>query len=513
MKAVFQRTLRLFAGYGAGYARVNQLGLRLLGLVYFIAFASYAVQADGLVGTRGVLPFAEWLAQIRPMVEQAGYHHVPTVLWLAPTDAMLHACLWAGLLLAALLMAGLLPLPSLIGLWVLYLSVVTVGRVFWGFQWDNLLLEAGLLGILAAPWRWRMRWCAPDAPPRVAIFLFHWLVFRLMFLSGYVKLASRDEAWWNLTALTYHYWTQPLPIWTAWFANLLPLWFQKFSCLVMFAIELACPFLIWFGARARAFAAAAFIVLMALIAGTGNYTFFNLLTAVLSLWLIRDSIWREALSFAAARLPRLRMPAVARAPAPEGRFRRFARHGWILAPAVVIFIVSIGFFMATLRVPVSWPDWVGRLAQATAPFRSINSYGLFAVMTKTRPEIVIEGSWDGQRWVPYEFRWKPGDISLRPRLVAPHQPRLDWQMWFAALGNRQGNPWLIHLMIRLLQGEQAVLDLLAYNPFEQRPPVVVRAVRYEYRFSTRAERREFGVWWMREFKDLYCPPIQFNQSP
>lgn len=514
MKAAFQRLLRSVARYGTGYARVNQLGLRLLGLVYFIAFASYTVQADGLIGGRGVLPFAEWLSALRPQVEQAGYHHVPTLLWLNPTDEALHACLWAGMALGILLTAGVLPLPCLIGLWVLYLSVVTVGRVFWSFQWDNLLLEAGFVGILAAPWRLCMRWRAPDDPPRLSVFLFHWLVFRLMFLSGYVKLASGDESWRNLTALTYHYWTQPLPIWTAWFVNLLPTWIHKFSCFVMFVIELGCPFLIWLGGRARAFAAVSFIALMVLIAATGNYTFFNLLTATLALWLVRDSVWREGLALAGPRVSRALAQLLAIAPlSSEPRLRRIARHAWIVAPAIPILIVSTAYFVTALRIQVPWPGWVGRMAQIADPFRSINNYGLFAVMTKSRPEIILEGSWDGQRWYAYEFRWKPGDISMRPRLVAPHQPRLDWQMWFAALGNRQGNPWLVHLMIRLLQNEPAVLKLLAYNPFEQRPPAMVRAVRYEYRFSTRAERAAHGVWWMRDVKDLYCPPIQFSQSP
>ena len=522
MKARVQQALRSISGYGTGYARANQLGLRALGVGYFAAFVSYLVQAQGLIGAKGVLPFAEWMQMIRPQVEAAGYRHVPTLLWVWPTDAGLHAALWAGVLFSVLLAAGIAPLLSAAALWALYLSVTVVGRVFWGFQWDNLLLEAGLLAILASPWRWRMRWRAPDEPSRLAVILFHWLVFRLMFLSGFVKLASRDAAWWDLTALTYHYWTQPLPIWTAWYANLLPVWAHKLCCLAMFGIELGLPFLIFLGGRARAFAAAGFVGLMLLIAATGNYTFFNLLTAVLCLWLVRDERWAALRAFVAARMPSAVAAHVGRGrgdvrpdvAAPSvGGYRALVSRLWVWAPGLVIALLSLALFLGALRLPVRWPSAVGRLADAAAPFRSVNTYGLFAVMTTSRSEIVLEGTWDGQRWFEYEFRWKPGDISLRPRLVAPHQPRLDWQMWFAALGTREGNPWLLNLMARLLHNEADALALLAFNPFEQKPPYQVRAVRYTYRFTTRAERAAMGTWWVREFKDLYCPPIQLIPAP
>lgn len=497
------------AGYGTDCARANQLGLRALGAVYFIAFVSYLVQADGLIGAKGILPFAEWLQTIRPQVAEAGFRYVPTLLWLWPTDAGLHAALWAGIVFSVLLIAGFVPVFSTAALWALYLSVTVVGRVFWNFQWDNLLLEAGLLAVLAAPWRWRMRWHAPDEPSRLAVFLFHFLLFKLMFMSGWVKLASHDAAWRKLTALTYHYWTQPLPIWTAWYANQLPLWFQKFSCFAMFGIELILPFLIWLGGRARLIAACGFVLLMTLIAATGNYTFFNLLTAVLCIWLVRDPSWNFIFAAVASRLRRFGARDATPVVRPAVRFSR----AWVWAPGLVIALVSATIMLATFRVPVRWPRGVGRIVSAAAPFRSINGYGLFAVMTKSRPEIVLEGTWDGQRWFPYEFRWKPGDVSERPHLVAPYQPRLDWQMWFAALGSKEGNPWLLNLMVRLMQNEPTVLNLMAYNPFEQCPPAQIRAMRYEYRFTTRAEREETGAWWVSESKDLYCPPFRINPSP
>ena len=508
-----QRIVCWLEGYGAGYARANQLGLRALGLVYFIAFASFAVQADGLVGAHGILPFADWLGAIRPQVKAAGYHSVPTLLWLWPSDAALHICLWAGMLCAALLMAGFVPLLCAILLWALYLSVSIAGQVFWSFQWDILLLEAGLLAILAAPWRLRMRWRQPDEPPRVAVFLFHLLVFKLIFLSGWVKLASKDPVWANLTALTYHYWTQPLPIWTAWFASKLPVWFQRFCCFVMFGIELALPFAIWLGARLRAGAAVGIVLLMALIAATGNYTYFNLLTAVLCIWLVPDSLWNAGAGFlqrAAPRFVRARLPApvapTLRAAAPHAR-------AIVWLPGAMIAMGSVVILCGALRIAVPWPVPVGRFMEAVAPLRSINGYGLFAAMTTSRPELIIEGSWDGERWFEYEFRWKPGDVSARPRLVAPHQPRLDWQMWFAALGGPPGPPWLHRFVYRLLLNEPAVLDLLAFNPFEQKPPRFIRVTRYQYRFASRLEREENSLWWTRTHRDIFLPPTELNVHP
>ncbi|MBW7907437.1 MAG: lipase maturation factor family protein [Kiritimatiellae bacterium] len=502
---MISRWVNSIRGYGTGYAWANQLGLRALGVVYFIAFTSYLVQADGLIGVNGVLPFAEWLAAIRPRVEILGFHHMPTLLWLWPNDAGLHTALWIGIVCSVLLVLGFAPLFSTSALWALYLSVTLVGRTFFSFQWDSLLTEAGLLAILASPWRWRMRWRAPDAPSRVAVFLFHFLAFKLMFLSGWAKLASGDPTWRDLTALTYHYWTQPLPLSSAWYAHLLPLWFQKLSCLLMLVVELVFPFLIALGARLRTVAAVGFIALMALIAATGNFAFFNLLTATLCFWLIRDTAWASFFSFCGFR----RLARLSEAGAPVRAPVRFSR-AWVWAPGLAIAMLSLVY---TLRFPIPWPRFVERAVVAVAPFRSVNGYGLFATMTKTRPEIIIEGSWDGQKWFPYEFRWKPGDPLARPRWVAPHQPRLDWQMWFAALGTKESNPWVLNLMVRLLQNEPTVLELLLYNPFEQRPPVHIRAVRYEYRFSTPAEREATGAWWVGTVKDLYCPPFQLHATP
>src|SRR6185369_14085981 len=253
-----------------------------------------------------------------------------------------------------------------------------------------------------------------------------WLLFRLMFSSGFVKLASGDPTWRNLTALTFHYWTQPLPPWTAWFVAQSPVAFHKFACFVMFAIELGAPFLIVAPRRLRLIACGAMAGLQILIAATGNYAFFNLLSLALCVLLVDDASFPRTLRQRAAADPR----------ASRGRWPVL-----ILAPVLgLVLLVSVMLFAGTLRLRVPWPAPAVSLARATLPFSAVGTYGLFMVMTTSRPEIVVEGSEDGVSWLAYEFRWKPGDPMRRPRFVAPHQPRLDWQMWFAALGTFEENP-------------------------------------------------------------------------
>lgn len=476
------------------FALAQHIGLRALGLVYLVAFVSFWVQAEGLIGTRGILPFAAWLEGIRPQVALLGYDRLPTLLWWWPDDTGLHVLCAAGTVCALALMAGLLPALTTWLLWAFYLSLTIVGQTFMGFQWENLLLEGGLLAALAAPWRRRLRWKHDPAPPRFAVFLLHALVFKLMFLSGWVKLASRDTAWHDLTALTYHYWTQPIPSWTAWYAHQLPLVLHKACCLVMFIIELGLPFLIFMPRRLRHLAAAGFVGLMVLIAATGNFAYFNLLTVVLCLWLWDDRAWS-----------RRRDPPV---PSRASRWHRAV----VAVAGALILVVSASTLTQVLRWRVAWPAWVAAWQEQLAPLRSVNAYGLFAVMTKTRPELVIEGSQDGQTWQAYELPWKPGDPVRPPRFVAPHQPRLDWQLWFAALGELEGNPWVYNLLARLLEGAPEVLALMDHNPFPDRPPRYIRVVRYQYTFSRPDQRRDRGAWWQRKPQDVYSPVLQRREE-
>src|SRR5438034_1269638 len=321
------------------YLLSRWLFLRLLGVIYFIAFVSLALQITGLVGEHGILPARTFLERAHALYGGAAYRLFPTLCWLVGGgDGMLRALCWGGAVLALLVVAGVAQAPALALLWLLYLSTSVVGQTFLWFQWDALLLEAGLLAVFYAPTDLvpsRRRERAPSEPMRWVVL---WLLFRLMFLSGITKLASGDPTWRDLTALDYHFWTQPLPPG--------PVWKRR-------AVRVLVP-----------------------------------VVAVLSLLAFVREI-------------------VQTLPGARG------------------------------RAPFENP-----LLDAVAPFRSINGYGLFRVMTTERPEIVVEGSRDTMAWREYRFRWKPGDVTRRPRFVAPHQPRLDWQMWFAALDPDGARGWL-----------------------------------------------------------------------
>jgi lipase maturation factor 1 len=484
---------------------VRRVFLRSIGIIYLIAFVSLWVQIAGLIGRNGIAPAHLAMDSARRQVaaEMIGvdrYHLVPTFCWFEAGDAFLKFQCAAGTVLAALLILGVAPAPCLFLLWLIYLSLTTVGGVFLGFQWDNLLLETGLLAVFLAPLQWLPRRAANEAPPsRVTLWLLRWLLFRLMFQSGCVKLLSGDPAWRSLTALDFHYQTQPLPTWIGWYAAQFPAWAQKTSTAVMFGVELGIPFLIFFPRKPRQFACAAFVTLQALIFLTGNYCFFNLLTVALCLTLLDD----KALSHL--------LPVSRRHPPPlTGR----PQHRWpgqvTLPLAAIAVCVSLVQFTGMFRVRAPVPGPFIALYRWLEPFRSFNSYGLFAVMTTSRPEIIVEGSREGVTWKAYEFKYKPGALDRRPGFVEPHQPRLDWQMWFAALGDYRQNPWLLNFCIRLLQGSPEVLALLAQNPFPDVPPRYIRAVVFEYRFTDLATRRRTGDWWQREPKGIYLPPLSLN---
>jgi len=469
----------------------TSLFLRLVGVCYLAAFVSLWVQGDGLIGSRGILPLSRLMEAARSQLHGARWDILPTLCWIDAGDGFLHFLCGGGTVAALLVVLGFLPSVGLAICWAFYLSLCVAGQEFLQFQWDALLLETGLLAIFLAPiGLWRIG-RAVEGPKSIRILLL-WLLFRLTFSSGFVKLASHDPSWRDLTALTYHYWTQPLPPWTAWFMTHNPIAFLKFSCFVMFAVELGVPFLIPAPRRIRLFAAACMAGLQVIIAATGNYAFFNLLTIALCVLLVDD-----------ASLPHRFRDRLAAAAPSRGRWPKI-----VTAPvALAVGVMSCVIFAATLQWKVPWPGFAISLTQRAIPFRSVNHYGLFAVMTKTRPEIVLEGSDDATNWQAYEFKWKPGDVNRRPRFVAPHQPRLDWQMWFAALGSYSENPWFLDLCGRLLEGRAEVTRLLARNPFPNAPPRYLRAVVYEYRFTSAAERRATGAWWHREPQGLYLPVL------
>ena len=383
------------------YRRTRSIFLRGMGVVYLAAFWSLAVQADGLMGSHGIVPVAEFLDRAGQVLGNERYWQVPTVMWLDSSDQGLHGLCWGGVVISGLLIAGLFAGECLVLLWVAYLSLVSVGQPFLGYQWDALLLEAGLLAILLAPWGLRLDRTARGPAPG-AILLVRWLIFRLMFLSGLVKLTSGDPAWSAWQALKFHYETQPLPSWTSWYLHQLPSWFQAISIGFVFWAELVAPFLVFGPRRVRMVGFASIVLLQILIAATGNFGFFNLLTIVLCTTLVEDRDWGRKQDVPVRMRP-----------------RSWWWRGSFGLAAVVIVAVTTMEGLDRAGVMVAFPAPLEGIRGWVGPLRSMNAYGLFAVMTTERPEIVVEGSIDGEHWVPYAFRWKPGDVDRSPPIYHP----------------------------------------------------------------------------------------------
>ena len=500
---------------------MRSLFLRLLGLIYAMAFLSLWIQIEGLAGSSGILPVADFLAAVDQRLGDTAWLRLPTLCWLNASDGMLHLLCGGGAALALLPVVGIAPASVLVGLWMFYLSLVVACRDFLAFQWDILLLETGFLAIFLAPLRFGAQRLWIERPSRLVLWLLRWLLFRLVFSSGLVKILSGDSSWRQLRALDFHYETQPLPAWTSWYAHQLPEWTQAASVAAVFALELVVPFSVLGPRRLRLWGCALLVLLQVLIGVTGNYGFFNLLTLALCVLLLDDRA-----------LEKLRVSRLLRSGLKNHLRRRFSAgtggppkifsklHGllpspspwpmWVLAPLAAVILLLSGIQMChTARLSGGWMAPVAQLHAWSRSFFLVNGYGLFAVMTTSRPEIVVEGSVDGRVWKAYEFKWKAGNPRRAPAFVQPHMPRLDWQMWFAALGTYKDYPWFMSFMVRLLQGSPAVLDLLAVNPFPEQPPRYVRALIYDYRFADWAGKRE-GVWWQRRLKGTYCPPISLR---
>ena len=479
------------AGGAPCFALSRDLFLRLLGLVYLLAFASLAPQILGLVGADGLLPAAAYLDRVHELRGAAAYLEQPTLLWLWPGDGFLVGACWLGMALSAAAMAGLAPRAVFAALWACYLGLTVAGQEFLLFQWDRLLLEAGLLAVLYSPAGRRVPLGTGPEPGAAARWLVWGLAFKLTFLSGVTKLLSGDPTWRGLTALEHHYHTQPLPTWVGWYFHNAPDWFGVLSVGVMFFIEVAVAFLILAPVRFRRTRMAGcglLCLLQILIAATGNYGFFNLLAIVLYLSLLDDGAVASMLRLGESPAGR---PEHARRPAPA--WRRWAR----AAATVLLAALSALTLMREVRRPAPMPAWAGALLDRAEPFRSVSGYGLFRVMTTERFEIVVEGSADGSTWLEYPFKWKPGDPTRAPGFVQPHMPRLDWQMWFAALDPRGNAHWLLPLAERLLENDPVALDLLDGTPFPEAPPRFVRLMMYRYRFTTREDDAE-SAWWERE---------------
>ena len=495
--------------------------LRALGLIYFSAFFSLTFQIRGLIGPEGILPANEFLqsvAQALGPVSRLWY--APTLLWFSSSTQMLVAICWIGMVASVLLVLNLWPRGMLVICFLCFLSFVSAAQDFSSYQSDGMLLEAGFICLFFAPPGFRPGLARTHPPSRASMFLLQWEWFRIYFESGAVKLLSGDPQWRNFTAMDEYYQNGPLPTWIGWYVQHLPHWFHAMATGATLVMELG---LVWMVFLPRRWRIALFFIVTVWeipVILTANYTFLNYLVLSLGFLLLDDRFfaWLSAIIRQQPASPQSTEPQEhvgepkedaeePKAVAPESAWRRtFRTIKLSLASAMLIWIfyattTELVWMFARLPLPTS-------PVAALEPFRIANQYGLFAVMTRGRYEIEFQGSQDGRNWTPYTFRYKPQDLNEAPRIYAPYQPRFDWNLWFASLGSWREYPIVPNTEVRLLSNDQDVLELFAGNPFPQAPPQQVRAVLWQYWFTTMAEKRLTGAWWRRELLGLCAPTLE-----
>lgn len=476
----------------------SSLLVRGLGIIYFFAFYALLIQVKGLFGEEGIQPFSQVIHKLQ--AAEISWYKVPTLFSLGVTDAVLVGACSLGIILSLSIIAGWFPSICLALNGILYLSFVSIGQPFLSFQWDVLLLESGFLGACLYPFFTRHIDSGSTKPSFLIHLCIRILLFKLMLGSGLVKLMSGDSAWHNLTALKYHFFTQPLPHKLAWFMHQLPDSLLRGGAGIMFVIELVVPFMILGTRRIRKWAFFPLIGLQIMILMTGNYGFFNFLTMVLCLTLLED----HSLRF-------IRNPLISSVTSGNSLLSKVRV---ALVVGVSICVVSSGFVLEWSRFvsPISPSNLWVKMAKMLRPFCVVNTYGLFAVMTKQRHDIAIEGSMDGQYWEPYVFKYKPEDLGQAPRWIQPYQPRLDWQMWFAALGSYKQNQWYLSLLEGLLYGKKPIQNLFEKVPFQGTPPIYIRSTVYDYTFTTPQEHYSTAQWWKKKALGLYAPTVKISNK-
>ena len=507
------------------------LFLRALGLIYFSAFFSLAFQILGLIGPGGILPAGPYLEQIaRALGRFERLWFAPTLLWWTPGSHMLMTMTWVGMIASLLLVLNLWPRGMLVISFLCFLAFIAAAQDFSSYQSDGMLLEAGLISFFFAPPGFRPGLGAGHPPSRASYFLLQWEWFRIYFQSGAVKLLSGDPEWRNFTAMDEYYQNGPLPTWVGWYAQHLPHWFHAFTAGATLVMELGLVWMLFLPRRSRIVCFFIVTLWQIPVILTANYAFLNYLVLCLGVLLLDDRFlrktlptkWRQAVEFHSSKAAGAQggvpspVPS-SEAPPPDAELgsadslrHRISGH-WRAIKLAVSAVLLSWIAYATIaeliwmfvRVPLPSSPVV-----ALEPFRVANQYGLFAVMTRGRYEIEFQGSNDGENWVPYPFRYKPQALNEAPPIYAPYQPRFDWNLWFASLTNWREAVIVPNTAVRLLANDKDVLALFRGNPFPDSPPRQIRAVLWQYWFTTMAEKRATGNWWRREYLGLYAPTLE-----
>ena len=470
------------------YILTSALFLRLLALIYFIAFYSLAIQVRGLIGEDGILPYALALERYQDLLGFDAFWIAPSLFWFIHDDFVLVAACVLGCIYASLLFFNIYARTSLLVMFVLYLSLAHAAQVFLNFQWDTLLLEAGFLAIFLA------------SPSKYIVWLYRWLIFRLRFLSGISKIISADPSWASLTAVVYYFEVQPLPNWVSWYAHQLPEWVLMSGSALTLFIEIVIPFMMLMPRRYRFFAAWATIGIQLLIMLTSNHNWINLLTIALCLFLFDDQAVSRIIP---ARLQSW-LTGHSMATTSPGRMQVFS------VALVALIIVPVSLLQIFEQVSGNrFQGMIGQYAKQVAAFHLVHPYHVFPTMPVKREELVISGSNDGEHWQEYIFKYKPGDPSRRPPVVIPHQPRLDWMMWFVPL-HPDFMLWFENFLDALLVNSPEVTALLETNPFPDAPPKIIKIDLYEYTFTDETTRNASGQWWSRKHLGTF-PPLPYMQ--
>jgi hypothetical protein len=484
------------------------LFLRALGFIYFSAFFSLVFQIHGLIGPQGILPGGEYLQAVaHAFGHLKGVWFAPSLLWFSSGPHMLTALCWIGMAASLALMANRWPRGMLAVCFVCFLSFVSAAQDFSGYQSDGMLLEAGFVALFFAPSGFRPGFGADSPPSRASLFLLQWEWFRVYFESGIAKVMSGEEQWRHFTAMDEYYQNGPLPTWIGWYVQHLPHWFHASSTGATLLLEWV---LVWMLFLPRRWRIACFFIVTPWELGvilTANYAFLNYLVLILGLLLLDDH-------FLLRFLPESWKKTVV-APDVPGTDQGEDTPGWsqklklakMIAPAILLSwifyatVAQLTWMVFSLPLPMS-------PVAALDPFRVANRYGLFGVMTRGRYEIEFQGSEDAKNWIAYPFRFKPQDLDKPPGIYAPYQPRFDWNLWFASLGSWRDYSIVPRTEEKLLSNDADVLRLFRDNPFPGKPPKQVRAVLWQYWFTSRKEKQTQDLWWRREFLGLYAPAIE-----
>jgi hypothetical protein len=493
--------------------------LRALGLIYFSAFYSLLLQIRGLIGPEGVLPAQQYLQAVdRSIPGFTRFWFAPTLFWFSNNNHALISITVIGLIASLLVVANVWPRLTLLVCFVCFLSFVSAAGDFSNYQSDGMLLEAGFISLFFSPRGFWPGLGVASPPSRASLFLLLWEWFRIYFESGLVKLLSGDQEWRHFTAMDEYYQNGPLPTWIGWYMQHLPHWFHAATVAATLTMELVLVLLFFLPRRFRI--ACFFIVTpwQIVVIATANYTFLNYLVLSQGFLLLDDQFlmrvlpqkWQPALLGPS--------PALEQAPTdeqepdtqPEPPRKTWQHHASAIRLAVSAVFLTWIFYVTTAElIHMLWREapFPSAPIAALEPFRIANQYGLFAVMTRGRYEIEFQGSNDGQNWTAYPFRYKPQALNQPPGIYAPYQPRFDWNLWFASLGDWRQNSIVPLTEEHLLTASPDVLALFAGNPFAQSPPKYVRAVLWQYWFTSMAEKRATGLWWRRQLLGLYAPVL------